>query len=76
MGVWVHFYKNSVFGEGISTHYVNLPHYIYYDKRPEILLDDQHDIFEWFDLNKVANDNNFHKYMHIYASWIYSRKTQ
>lgn len=63
MGVWDHFYANSIFGDEISTHYLNLSHCIYYDKRPEILLDDQHDTFEWFDLNKAANDNNFHKYM-------------
>ena len=27
-GVWDHFYENSVIGENVSTHYVNLPHYI------------------------------------------------
>lgn len=76
MGVWDHFYENSAFDEEVSTHYVNLPHCIFCDKRPEILLDDQHDTFEWFDLNKVDNDNNFHKYMQRYASWIISRKSQ
>lgn len=73
MGVWDHFYKNSVFGNEVSTHYVNLPHYVCYDKRPKIMPDDQHDTLEWFDLSKVANDNNFHKYMQGYASWIISR---
>jgi len=76
MGVWDHFYENSVFGNEISTHYVNLPYCIYYDQRPEIMLDDQHEAFEWFDLSKVANGNNFHKYMQSYASWIISRKPQ
>jgi colanic acid biosynthesis protein WcaH len=73
MGAWDHFYENSVFGEEVSTHYVNLPHCIYYDERPEILIDDQHDTFEWFDLSKVANGNNFHKYLQSYSSWIISR---
>ena len=27
MGIWDHFYDNSVIDETISTHYVNLPHY-------------------------------------------------
>lgn len=76
MGAWNHFYENSVFGDEVSTHYVNLPHCIYYDQRPEILLDEQHEVFDWFDLNIVAKNNNFHKYMQIYASWIISRKTQ
>lgn len=75
MGVWDHFYDNSVFGEEISTHYVNLPYYIYCEKRPAVFLDDQHDAFEWFDLNLVANNsNNFHNYIQSYASWIISRK--
>ena len=73
MGAWDHFYENSVFGEEASTHYVNLPHCIYCDQRPEILLDDQHDTFEWFDLGKVASGNDVHKYMQSYASWIISR---
>jgi colanic acid biosynthesis protein WcaH len=76
MGAWDHFYENSIFGEEVSTHYVNLPHCIYYDKKPEILLDDQHDTFEWFDLCRVADGNGFHKYMRSYASWVISRKKQ
>ncbi|MDA7754888.1 NUDIX domain-containing protein [Pseudomonadales bacterium] len=76
MGVWDHFYANSIFGDEVSTHYVNLPHCIYYDKRPEILLDDQHDSFEWFDLSKVANGNEFHRFIKSYASWIILRKPQ
>ena len=76
MGVWDHFYENSVFGDEVSTHYVNLPHCVYYYKRPEIILDDQHEVFKWFDLSKVAYGNDFHKYMKCYASWIISRDTQ
>jgi len=76
MGVWDHFYKNSVFGNEVSTHYVNLPHCVYYGKRPEIILDDQHDTIEWFDLSKVAYGNDFYKYMKSYASWIISSETQ
>jgi colanic acid biosynthesis protein WcaH len=76
MGIWDHFYPNSAVEDSISTHYVNLPHCIYYEKRPEILLDDQHDAFEWFDLSKVAGGSIFHKYMQSYASWIISRKPQ
>lgn len=28
MGVWDHFYTDSAFDEKISTHYINLPHYL------------------------------------------------
>jgi colanic acid biosynthesis protein WcaH len=76
MGVWDHFYANSIFGDEVLTHYVNLPHCIYYDQRPDIFLDEQHEAFEWFDLNKVANGNEFHSYMKSYALWIILRETQ
>jgi colanic acid biosynthesis protein WcaH len=76
MGAYDHFYENSVFGEEVSTHYVNLPYYVYFDKRPELMPDDQHDTLEWFDLSKVANGNEFHIYIKSYASWITSREIQ
>ena len=28
MGAWDHFYNDSAFSDSISTHYVNLPHYL------------------------------------------------
>ena len=70
MGVWDHFYKNSAFDESISTHYVNLPHYICMEFRPGLKLDEQHNGMAWFDLEDVANNNNFHKYMQNYASYL------
>jgi colanic acid biosynthesis protein WcaH len=76
MGIWDHFYKNSIFGEGVSTHYVNLPHYIHYDKKPEIIFDDQHEMFKWFDLSKVVDGNDFHQYTKNYVLWVTSRKSQ
>ena len=66
MGVWDHFYKNSAFDESISTHYVNLPHYICMEFRPGLKLDEQHNGMAWFDLEDVAN-NNCHKHMQNYA---------
>ena len=70
MGVWDHFYNNSVVDQGISTHYVNLPHYVGFESKPEIILDDQHGEFEWFYLSVVADDEKFHLYMRNYASWL------
>jgi len=70
MGVWDHFYNNSVFDHDISTHYVNLPHYIVVESRPLIIIDDQHSDFKWFDLAVVTNDRKFNPYMRNYASWL------
>ena len=70
MGVWDHFYPNSVVDQEISTHYLNLPRYACFETRPEIVADDQHAEFEWFDLSVVSNDEKFHPYMRNYASWL------
>ena len=68
MGVWGHFYENSVMGENVSTHYVNLPHYIILKQRPKLTTDKQHNDMSWFDLSEVAGEDSFHKYMQSYAS--------
>jgi len=70
MGMWDHFYNNSTLGQDISTHYVNLPHFIVFESRPEITMDDQHGEFEWFELSLVSDDENFNVYMRNYASWL------
>ena len=70
MGVWDHFYNNSAVDQGISTHYVNLPHYAEFESKPDITLDDQHGGFEWFNLSVVAKDEKFHRYIRNYATWL------
>lgn len=70
MGIWDHFYSNSVFDESTSTHYVNLPHFACFKSMPLIVLDDQHVEFGWFDLQLVATDERFHPYMKNYAEWL------
>ena len=42
MGVWDHFYNNSIFDQDISTHYVNLSRYVVVESRHLIAVDDQH----------------------------------
>ena len=74
MGIWDHFYNNSILGQDISTHYVNLPHYIVFESRPVITMDDQHGEFEWFELSLVSDDENFNVYMRNYASWLLNKK--
>jgi colanic acid biosynthesis protein WcaH len=70
MGVWDHFYANSVVDEKVSTHYVNLPHYFLLTERPKLAMDKQYDNLSWFDLKQVAGSDSFHKYMRNYASWL------
>lgn len=73
MGVWDHFYSNSVLDQNTSTHYVNLPHYAECQTKPDITLDGQHAECEWFDLAVVADDEKFNPYMGNYASWLLNK---
>lgn len=70
MGVWDHFYENSFIDKNISTHYVNLPHYCILKEKPTLFIDQQHNDLSWFDLERVAERNGFHKYMQTYALWL------
>ena len=71
MGMWDHFYENSAIDEGISTHYVNLPHVCYLRSQPELLLDAQHESVRWFDIPSLIEDAGHQIYMRQYASWIH-----
>ena len=73
MGIWDHFYNNSVAEKNISTHYVNLPHYKEFKSKPQIILDGQHAEFNWFDLAAVSNEKKFHPYMRNYTSWLLNK---
>lgn len=70
MGVWDHFYENSIFGDNISTHYVNLPYYTILNKKPELSIDFQHSGFQWFDIKDVAFNKKFNKYTNLYAKYL------
>jgi colanic acid biosynthesis protein WcaH len=70
MGVWDHFYKNSAVSESVSTHYVNLPHFVCFKQKPSFWMDEQHDEMQWFALQEVASSKNFHDHMQSYASWL------
>jgi colanic acid biosynthesis protein WcaH len=73
MGIWDHFYQNSTFDKDVATHYVNLPHYIHCGKEPEIEIDCQHDIVNWYSLKLFKESKNFYTYIKIYASWLSKR---
>ena len=74
MGVWDHFYPNSMYDQSISTHYVNLPHYLYLNEKPIIRGDYQHTEFNWFDLEVIVGDDTFHPYIRNYADWLKSNR--
>ena len=72
MGVWDHFYEDSAFSSEVSTHYVNMPHVL----RLKHILNigslplDQHSAWRWQDLQAVAEAQDVHPYVQIYAQWV------
>ena len=70
MGVWDHFYHNSYFDEGVSTHYINLPHFTRLNHKPIITMDEQHKELSWFKLKNVADSDVFNTYMRNYANFL------
>lgn len=70
MGVWDHFYQNSFFDPNTSTHYVNLPHFVRLELRPELSMDEQHRKLGWFELSHVATGKEFNIYLKNYAHYL------
>ena len=73
MGMWDHFYKDSVMNENISTHYVNMPYYSEFSNLPALSIDSQHSELSWFDLSICKNNNWIHPYTQNYIQWILKR---
>lgn len=66
-GVFEHFYDDSVFGEGISTHYVVLAFEIEMDIELERLPEEQHSLYKWFSVGDLQDDDN----VHVHAKWYF-----
>jgi len=72
MGVWDHFYEDSVFSTEVSTHYVNLPHLLRLPHTLDLnaLPSDQHSAWRWQDLKAAAVAHDVHPYVRLYAQWV------
>jgi colanic acid biosynthesis protein WcaH len=85
MGAWDHFYDDSAFDPGVSTHYVNLPHWLELSMEKAATLalpcsgdaaDDtgryagQHARWRWLPLELAARDESVHPYVRVYAQWL------
>jgi colanic acid biosynthesis protein WcaH len=76
MGAWDHGYPDSAFDPAVSTHYVNLPHWLALcaDEAAALALphgpDQQHTRWQWLPLEQAARDESVHPYVRIYAQWL------
>lgn len=76
MGAWDHFYPDSAFDPGVSTHYVNLPLWLALTRDEEQALalpqgpGEQHAQWQWLALDQAAGDASVHAYVRVYAAWV------
>ncbi len=79
MGAWDHFYPDSAFDAGISTHYVNLPHWLRLTDAQVGGMQlpqgpgEQHAGWQWLPLAQAAQDAAIHEYVQVYARWLLER---
>lgn len=74
MGVWDHFYEDSAFATEISTHYINLPHWLPLSWQDIDILsmrpNSQHAAWQWLDVAVAESSEIVHPYVRSYARWL------
>ena len=76
MSAWDHCYPDSAFDPAVSTHYVNLPHWLALsaDESAALTLpqgpDQQHARWQWLPLDQAAQDASVHSSVRVYAQWL------
>ena len=74
MGVWDHFYDNSVISDFTSTHYVNLPHFIKLSSKLNIKHDSQHSSLHWWSIHNALDSPKVHHYVKPYLNWVLEKE--
>lgn len=68
LGIYDHFYSDSVFGDDISTHYINAPYLIQLPE--ETVLDlptAQHQEYRWISLEELNQGETVHQYSKVFS---------
>ena len=66
LGVYEHFYEDSIFGNDVSTHYIVLAYKINIDASTETLPKQQHNNYAWMTKDEVLSSQNVHKHSQWY----------
>ncbi|MCR6666631.1 MAG: GDP-mannose mannosyl hydrolase [Methyloversatilis sp.] len=67
MGIYEHLYPDNFAGaDGISTHYVVLPHQLDLDSEVALESDDQHEALRWFSVDELMAHDEVHPYTKAY----------
>ncbi len=77
MGAWDHFYPDSAFSASVTTHYVNLPHWLALSwaevAQLGLPVGEQHSAWQWLALQEAASHPQVHPYVQPYAAWVLSK---
>jgi colanic acid biosynthesis protein WcaH len=77
LGMYEHFYKDSFFGEGVSTHYINATHVVKLVSEQLYLSKEQHSDYRWVAMGELANDKGVHDFSKVFlpelTNWIAGR---
>lgn len=71
LGAWDHFYPDSAFDPGVSTHYVNLPHVLNLTEdeaqamQPPSGQEFQHQTWMWMPVAQACTDERVHEYVRM-----------
>jgi len=66
IGIFEHFYNDSVFGEDVSTHYINLAYLLELPFEIKELPKEQHSEYKWFSKEEILDSDEVHKYIKDY----------
>lgn len=66
LGVYDHFYADSIFGEDISTHYINTPYLLQLNEQDLLLPTEQHSEYKWVALSALEQDASVHQFSKVF----------
>ncbi|EOG7647132.1 GDP-mannose mannosyl hydrolase [Vibrio cholerae] len=74
LGLYDHFYNDSVFGDDISTHYINAPYLIELSENTTLNLpSEQHRHYRWVRIGDLAYDESVHFYSKVFLDELKKR---
>jgi colanic acid biosynthesis protein WcaH len=74
LGLYDHFYDDSVFGEEVSTHYINAPYLIELSETDTLNLpSEQHRQYRWVKIEDLACDDSIHRYSKVFLDYLCDR---
>ncbi len=68
LGLYEHFYNDSAFSNDVSTHYINVPHLVFCQKKDMHVPKVQHSSYLWIPFDKIEENPTIHKYSKLFMT--------